>query len=585
MESSSSRGGGAYAAWGVWGRLLLALSTVAGATGCEHAWRNGFLDPTQTGRFEPKPIRNEIRRTLGPLDEPEGIPGAVEPTREDLVVTYAETPLERGDVIDVSVFELVQPGAPADVRRIVNELGFITLPTLGVVKVAGLTPRELELDIANKLKTAGILQEPEITVTVVQSQARRFAVIGNTNRVGEYPLPRPDFRMLEVVASIGPLSPFQQKLYVMRGGQPAGRTPPGAEKLFMPQSPAAPASQPVEKDPFVESDGNAGVALSDFDTGRPTPSSPGSQMLMEEERAGGASTAGMANDLLRSDVASSAPKAPPPVRAAPAASSGLTASDFTDLIDDRKSQPNEDLGGQAKTSAPSANWVYVNNQWVEVSNPASQAAPPGSPTAPGGVQPTSAKSGGVDWEALSAAETPLRVIEIAVDALQKGDMRYNIVIRPNDVINVPAEGTGEYYMTGQIARPGAYALNGRAPTVKEAVAAAGGFALLAWPSRTEIIRRLPGDQEEVRMINLDAILAGDQPDFFIRPNDIINVGTTAVAPFLATIRNSFRMSYGFGFVYDRNFADQYSYSARINPQTIDQSRRAARQAQFGIPGF
>ena len=88
------------------------------------------------------------------------------------------------------------------------------------------------------------------------------------------------------------------------------------------------------------------------------------------------------------------------------------------------------------------------------------------------------------------------------------------------------------------------------------------------------------------MINLDAILAGDQPDFFLRPNDIINVGSTAVAPFLATIRNSFRMSYGFGFVYDRNFADQYSYTARINPQTIDQSRRAQRQAQLGIPpGF
>lgn len=560
------------------------MALVAGTSGCEHAWRNGFLDPTQTGRFESKPIRNEIRRTLGPLDEPEGIPGAVEPTREDLVATFAETPLERGDVIDVSVFELVQPGAPADVRRIVNELGYITLPTIGVVKVAGLTPHQLELDIADKLKTSGILQEPEINVTVVQSQGRQFTVIGNTNRVGQYPLPRPDFRMLEVVASIGPLSPFQQKLYIMRGGQPAGRTTPEAEKLYAPKTPSpATASQPVEKDPFAESDANATVALSDFDTGRPGPSSPGSELLLEDDRSAapapqrGVNAGGAANVSSRPTRASS--------HADMGQSGGLTSADFTELIDDRKSQPNEDLGGSGGRSAPSGNWVFINNQWVEVNNPANQ--PTGSSAVPGtgSTQPTTNKSG-VDWEKLSEAETPLRVIEIAVDALQKGDMRYNIVIRPNDVINVPAEGTGEYYMTGQIARPGAYALNGRAPTVKEAVAAAGGFALLAWPSRSEIIRRLPGDQEEVRMINLDAILAGDQPDFFIRPNDIINVGSNAVAPFLATIRNSFRMSYGFGFVYDRNFADQYSYTARINPQTIDQTRRAARQSQLGIPfGF
>jgi polysaccharide biosynthesis/export protein len=32
------------------------------------------------------------------------------------------------------------------------------------------------------------------------------------------------------------------------------------------------------------------------------------------------------------------------------------------------------------------------------------------------------------------------------------------------------------------------------------------------------------------------------------------VGTNALAPFLAAIRGSFRFTYGFGFLYDRNFA-------------------------------
>ena len=35
---------------------------------------------------------------------------------------------------------------------------------------------------------------------------------------------------------------------------------------------------------------------------------------------------------------------------------------------------------------------------------------------------------------------------------------------------------------------------------------------------------------------------------------MIFVGTNAAAPFLAALRNGFRVTYGFGFIYDRNFA-------------------------------
>jgi len=41
---------------------------------------------------------------------------------------------------------------------------------------------------------------------------------------------------------------------------------------------------------------------------------------------------------------------------------------------------------------------------------------------------------------------------------------------------------------------------------------------------------------------------------YLKPDDVIEVGTNAVAPFLAAIRGGFRMTYGFGFLYDRNYA-------------------------------
>ena len=40
----------------------------------------------------------------------------------------------------------------------------------------------------------------------------------------------------------------------------------------------------------------------------------------------------------------------------------------------------------------------------------------------------------------------------------------------------------------------------------------------------------------------------------LKPDDQILVGTNAVAPFIAAIRGAFRATYGFGFLYDKNFA-------------------------------
>ncbi|NBB82114.1 MAG: hypothetical protein GVY28_01785, partial [Alphaproteobacteria bacterium] len=40
---------------------------------------------------------------------------------------------------------------------------------------------------------------------------------------------------------------------------------------------------------------------------------------------------------------------------------------------------------------------------------------------------------------------------------------------------------------------------------------------------------------------------------YLKPDDTINIGTNLPAPWLAILRNSFRFSYGMGFLLDRNF--------------------------------
>ena len=62
-------------------------------------------------------------------------------------------------------------------------------------------------------------------------------------------------------------------------------------------------------------------------------------------------------------------------------------------------------------------------------------------------------------------------------------------------------------------------------------------------------------QEEIVLVDLKKIALGIQPDFFIKQHDLINVGTHGTSRWLAVLRNAFRATYGFGLVYDRNFAN------------------------------
>ena len=51
----------------------------------------------------------------------------------------------------------------------------------------------------------------------------------------------------------------------------------------------------------------------------------------------------------------------------------------------------------------------------------------------------------------------------------------------------------------------------------------------------------------------------------LKPNDLINVGTHPTSRWRAILRNAFRATYGFGFVYDRNFADRDFGTSRPFP--------------------
>jgi polysaccharide export outer membrane protein len=210
-------------------------------------------------------------------------------------------------------------------------------------------------------------------------------------------------------------------------------------------------------------------------------------------------------------------------------------------------------------------WVFQNGKWVPVQVGRQRPTEPVIPRLP--REQLIAPPGEVKTPdfGLTEQEARTRLIKIPTDKLYAANSRYNIVIKPGDTIFVPVDIVGEFYIMGNVNRTGPIALTGRPMTLKQAIAAAGGLAPLAWPKRCEVIRRIGSKKEEIVMVDLDKIFNGEQPDFFIKPHDTINVGTHATARWRAILRNAFRATYGFGFVYDRNFADRDFYTRRPIP--------------------
>jgi polysaccharide export outer membrane protein len=153
-----------------------------------------------------------------------------------------------------------------------------------------------------------------------------------------------------------------------------------------------------------------------------------------------------------------------------------------------------------------------------------------------------------------------RIIRFDVKALQAGDPTQNAVLRDGDVVTIPAPLMGDFYMAGEVSRPGVYSLTGRKITLLQSVAAAGGLTAVAVPWRTEVIRRISETEEEIIYVDLSQIARGEVPDFYVQPEDLIRVGTDQGAIYNAVHRNAYRATYGVGAVYDTNFADFYPWS-------------------------
>ncbi len=108
---------------------------------------------------------------------------------------------------------------------VVRPDGMITLPLINDVSAVGLTPKELQMLLVERLQ--GFLNDPHVTVLVESIQSRRFYLLGEVTRPGVFPLPEHQ-TILGALLEAGGLTPFakSESIYVLRQtGAKAQRIP------------------------------------------------------------------------------------------------------------------------------------------------------------------------------------------------------------------------------------------------------------------------------------------------------------------------------------------------------------------------
>lgn len=552
-------------------RRLAALATALGLavlvcmSGCAKLQdffktdRHRFLGPEKVVRppTTGQPI-NPIYTSIGPADSSqELVPNATFPREGDWEYVDSDYVLGATDVVNITILDLFYEGVETPLQRTVSTSGHISLPLLETrIRAEGLTIEQLRNAVVEAYRP-DVLLNPIVSVTTALERRSVFSIMGAVARPSQYPVTRKDMRLLEAIAMSGDIIQSNIKyIYVIRPAPAIRRSvePPPAEApaaITPQQLPELPPEVPAETPPEAPAQTQATQTVPAAE-----PTKAKAQEIIDIESA----MRELGTALVPGPPAATEPATQP----APVVMPHFTEMAET-LVDSSQADPTEDL--RAAVEAKSSKFVYTTEGWVRVeqeagvaARPSGQGARPVRPAGPGRTERKAiADQQGSDpygWRQMDKSGLA-RIIAIDLDKLRAGDQRNNIIIRNDDVIEVPPLKVGEFYVLGEVLNPGVFNLTGRKLTLKQAIAAASNFAPLAWPQNAVLTRRIGNNQEQTIAVDLEAIFAGREPDIFMKPNDILEVGTDARSMFYAVMRNAFRLTYGFGFIYDRNFANPY----------------------------
>ena len=138
-------------------------------------------------------------------------------TQELLSLQKNEYQVGPDDVVEVSIFEWEANDQTKTLQLRVSETGYISLPTVGALKVAGKSVQEIQRLIEQKLIEQSVLQTPRVGVWVSEFRSRQISVIGSVNQPGTYAIHQNVSTLLDMLTLAGgPQEAAGGQAYVIR---------------------------------------------------------------------------------------------------------------------------------------------------------------------------------------------------------------------------------------------------------------------------------------------------------------------------------------------------------------------------------
>jgi polysaccharide export outer membrane protein len=107
--------------------------------------------------------------------------------------------LGAGDSVSIQVF-----GQPDITNVYVGDDGTISVPLVGNIPVAGISPVQAAARVAKALKEGGYFLDPHVTILVTQQRSQVVSVLGEVAAVGRYPI-NPRTTIVDLLAQAGGL--------------------------------------------------------------------------------------------------------------------------------------------------------------------------------------------------------------------------------------------------------------------------------------------------------------------------------------------------------------------------------------------
>lgn len=134
------------------------------------------------GQVKPVTPRDNTAPPVPEKVEPPKTPSTLAPDTTGLPIDPNSYVIGPEDILAVKVWREPDLTAAHGVRPD----GKITLPLIGDIQAAGLTPARLTAQLKEALRTQ--LNEPVVEVEVIQVNSKRYTITGGINRPGPYPL-------------------------------------------------------------------------------------------------------------------------------------------------------------------------------------------------------------------------------------------------------------------------------------------------------------------------------------------------------------------------------------------------------------